>query len=273
MKHSRFVWFALLLIAAGSARAQSTPKAAADPRQSEKVKLLKDARAAYYSLKAERLTEFTCAVIPDWLLLLKAQGVSDPDVLARANQLLSGIHFNVTVDGEGTAKLTHNEISAENQGVAEGLKQIYSGMEQMTTGFFQTWSAFVVNPPLPEPGTEIELNATAGEYRIGYKEGAAQVEALIGLDYSVSLLKVVTKDFESVLRPRFTASGKGFLMSGYDADYLGTGGKDKTVLHVGLEYQDVSGLKLPQVLNLKGSYNDAPFQVDVRFSNCTLSKQ
>lgn len=272
MKNSGFAQRGLLWVAALCAFAISVPRASGF-QQPDKAELLKKARAAYYSLKTEGMTGFTCAMVPNWTALLQTQGVTDPATLTPAVEKLNQLHFSVTVDGNGAAKVTHNEISAENQKVAEGLKQIYSGMEQMTTGFFQTWSVFVVNPPLPEPDTEIELEKAAAEYRIRYNEGATKVGVNMGKDYAVSSVKATTADFDSVIRPHFAKSGKGFLMSSYEAQYEGTGGKDKTELQVALDYQDVSGMKLPQKLNLKGSYNGTPFQVEVAFSDCTASKQ
>ncbi|HEX7286783.1 MAG TPA: hypothetical protein VF532_11420 [Candidatus Angelobacter sp.] len=218
------------------------------------------------------MKQFTCSMNPNWTALLKTQGVNDPKVLDPAAAKLSQLHFKVDVNGDGNAKISHNEIPAENDQVAEGLKQIYGGMEQMTTGFFQTWSVFVINPPLPDPDTPIELETTPNQYRIKYLEGATRVGVDMGKDYSVTSVHASTADFDSVIRPRFTASGKGLLMNGYDASYQGTGGKDKTELQVALEYQDVSGMKVPRKLELKGSYNGASFAVEVVFDGCTASK-
>jgi hypothetical protein len=157
--------------------------------------------------------------------------------------------------------------------MAEGLKQVYGGMEQMTVGFFQTWTVFVVTPPLPEPTTEFQLESGSQQYSLSYKDGDTDVLTLMGKDFAVSRLTVTAKDFVSILRPRFTKTSKGYLMNAYDADYKGSGGKDTTELHVTIDYQSVEGLQLPQKLSLKGSYNASPFQVEVTFSGCTAARR
>jgi hypothetical protein len=236
------------------------------------LEVLKKARASYYSLKSEGMAGFQCDMTPNWASLLADQRQADPAAIDAAIARLNQLHFSVVVDADGAAKVTHNEIAADNEKMAEGLKQVYSGMEQMTTGFFQTWSVFVVNPPLPDLTTEFTLENGA-QYGLSYKDGATDVVTVMGRDFAVRSLTVTATDFVSILNPRFAKTPKGLLMNAYDADYQGAGGKDKTELHVTMDYQTVQGLQVPQKLGLKGSYNGSPFQVEVAFSGCTATKQ
>ncbi|MBZ5524054.1 MAG: hypothetical protein LAP21_17600 [Acidobacteriia bacterium] len=245
-------------------------------RQEEVTKanlaVLEKARASYYSLKNEGMAGFQCDMTPNWAALLEEQRKTNPEGIDAAIVRLKQLHFSVTVGADGAAKVTHNEITADNEKMAEGLKQIYSGMEQMTTGFFQTWSVFVVSPPLPELATPFELENGA-DYSLSYKDGATDVVTLMGRDFAVKALQVTAQEFVSILKPRFSKTPKGYLMTAYDADYEGAGGKDKTELQVAIDYQPVEGLQVPKTLNLKGSYNGSPFQVEVAFSGCTATKQ
>lgn len=249
-----------------------TVLAAALPAQTaDKKEILKQARQSYYSLKSEGMTGFQCDMTPNWASLLEDQRKANPAAIDTAIARLRELHFAVAVDAEGSAKVTHNQIAADNQKMAEGLSQVYSGMEQMTTGFFQTWSIFVVTPPLPQLTTEFNLESGA-QYGLSYKDGATDVVTVMDKDLVVRSVKVTAKEFVSILNPRFGKTPKGFLMNGYDADYQGAGGNDKTELHVAIEYQTVEGLQVPQKLGLKGSYNGSPFQVEVAFSGCTATK-
>jgi len=63
--------------------------------------------------------------------------------------------------------------------VAEGLSQVYTGMEQMTTGFFQTWSVFTISRALPEAGGDYQLEKTGTDYRLSYKDGTADIVTLL----------------------------------------------------------------------------------------------
>lgn len=241
-------------------------------QQPGKLEVLGKARASYYSLKLEGMTGFQCDMSPNWASLLADQRKTNPAAIDAAIDRLKRIHFSVSVGPDGAAKVSHNEIAADNQQMAEGLSQIYSGMEQMTTGFFQTWAVFVISPPLPDPATEFDLQKTEG-FSLSYKDGPTDVITLMGTDFTVRSLQVTAKEFVSILKPRFAKTPKGYLMVAYDADYQGQSGQDKTVLQVAIDYQQVEGLQVPKTLNLKGSYNGNPFQVEVAFSGCTATKQ
>lgn len=253
---------------------------------SAKQQLLKDARASYYSLKTEGMNGFSCTMVPNWAALLEEQRKSDPEKIDEAVGRLKGIHFSVDVDSDGTAKVGHNEISADNDAMAKGLAQVYSGMEQMTSGFFQTWAVFVVHPALPEEGTDFDLETGPSQYHLAYKEGggkaaeagkpadasATAIDVTMTKLFVIDAVKVAAENFKSTLKPRFTKTPKGYLLTGYDAEYQGSGGNDRTELHVEMENQNVSGFQVPQKLLLKGLYNGSPFAVEVLFSGCTATR-
>jgi hypothetical protein len=272
MKIKNLVKRGVLILVGVCALIQLVPSAYG-VQPSGKLEVLKKARSSYYSLKNEGMAGFKCEMTPNWAALLEDQRKADPAKIDNAIARLKQLHFFVDVGANGAATVTHTEIAADNQKMSEGLKQVYSGMEQMTTGFFQTWSVFVVTPPLPDVTTEFQLKSASDQHSLSYKDGNTDVLTLMGRDFAVSNLKVTAKDFVSILRPRFTKTSKGYLLNAYDADYQGSGGKDKTELYVTIDYQAVESLQLPQKLNLKGSYNTSPFQVEVTFFGCTAVKR
>jgi hypothetical protein len=233
----------------------------------DKKEIVKQARQSYYSLKSQGMTEFQCALVPNWRLLLTEQKLA-PDGVDRGVLLLDKIHFSVSVTASGDAKVTHNDVAVENKQVAEGLSQVYTGMEQMTTGFFQTWSVFTMSPPLPEIGGDYQLEKTGTEYRLSYKDGTADMVTLLDRDFVMTSLKTTAPEFDSILKPQFKKTAQGLLMTGYQATYTGKSAADATELQVGIDYQAVDKLQLPQKLALKGTYGGSPFHVEVTFSSC-----
>ena len=262
--------FRLILLAA-SALAFAIP-VVSPAQQANKSDTLKKARQAYYSLKDEGFSEFQCAMAPNWAFLLSEQHKSDPAGIDAAIQKLQAVHFGLTLGLDGNAKVTHNELAAENEQVASGLKQVYSGMEQMASGFFQTWSAYTISPALPEPTTEFQLESIGSDYRITYKEGAADVATTMGQDYAISAMRVKTAEFDSTIKPQFKKSPKGLLLSSYQAMYRGATPAEATDLDVTIDYQEINGLQLPQEISLAGAYGSTPFKVKVNFTGCQATK-
>jgi hypothetical protein len=241
-------------------------------QQANKTELLKKARQSYYSLKDEGLTEFQCSMAPNWAFLLSEQRKADPAGIDAAVQKLQALHFDLALGLDGNAKVTHNEITAENDQVASGLKQVYSGMEQMASGFFQIWSAYMISPALPELTTPFQLEEVGSDYRISYKDGTADVTTTMSHDYAISAQRIKTSEFDSTIKPQFKESPKGLVLASYQASYRGATPADATELDVSIGYQEINGLPFPQEISLSGSYGSTPFKVKVNFTSCQATK-
>ncbi|HJW32597.1 MAG TPA: hypothetical protein VJ505_04445 [Holophagaceae bacterium] len=234
-------------------------------QEADQAAWLQKARKAYYSLDRERMSLFKSEMVPNWRTLLAGQKMQPQD-LTRVVDKLNGIHFTLVLNREGKASISHTTVEAENEHVAEGLKQIYGGMEQMATGFFQTWTMFMLRPPLPEPSTPFKLEELGGWYVLRYREGEVQIETTLGKDLVISSVKTLAPGFNSSLTPRFVKSPKGLVLVGYQATYRTPTGTDATDLDVGIANQEVGGLTFPGKLDLRGTYNGSSFQVEITFT-------
>ena len=252
--------------------APQNPKASSPESEGDSL-FLKRARSAYYSLNAEGMTGFSCAVTPNWTSILKALGVTDPNIFEQSKKRLEQIHFTLTMDGSGHARVKHNDVPAENAELAKSLNLISDSVENTFIGFFDTWSPFVVYPPLPEPGTSFRLERGPTDYSITYQKGKMFVNSNLSKEYAITSQKVTEPDSESTLHPHFQKTGKGFLLDAYDSQSVARGGKDNTSLSASLEYQDVAGLKLPRTLKLSATVAGNSFRADFEFSACTATKR
>ena len=118
---------------------------------------LTQARQSYYNLRSEGLASFQCSTTPNWELLLQEQRKQNPKAADAAIKVLQQLHFAVSLVADGSVKLTHNELAGQSKEMNAALKQIYGGMEQMTSGFFDTWKLFMVNRPFPEVSSKYTL--------------------------------------------------------------------------------------------------------------------
>ncbi len=146
-------------------------------------------------------------------------------------------------------------------------------MEQAVSGFFETWSPFVLTSPFPELESEYQLEDLGKEYRLSYKEGSADVVTTMTKDLVITNLKVTTSTFDSVMKPQFAKSPGGFVLSGYDANYTPTSGPGLTHLIVQIEYQEISGLQLPHKLNMDVVYDGTPSQMELVFSDYQVKRR
>src|ERR1700746_2397012 len=142
-----FVLFACCILVPALAQAQAV---------ANKQQVLGQARNAYYNLRDEGLVDFACSVTPNWEALLAEQRKTDPDAADTAIKTLGQLQFNARLGSDGKVKLTHNELSGQSDEMNKALAQIYGGMEQMASGFFDTWSLFMLDHPFPEVTSEYQ---------------------------------------------------------------------------------------------------------------------
>jgi hypothetical protein len=238
-----------------------------------KQAVLSQARQSYYNLRSEGLTAFQCTVTPNWALLLQKEHEQNPESADTAIKTLSQLHFNVNLAADNSVKLTHNDLTGQSQQMMDALKQIYGGMEQMASGFFDTWKLFMLSPPFPEVNSEYRLDAAGPQYKLSYREDLADIVTTMDRSFAISNLKVTTPDFDSSIQPTFSKTPKGFLLSTYEASYQSQKAEETTNLKVQMNYQQVQGLQMLQKLNLSGTYGGSPFAVELTFSDCQVEKK
>jgi hypothetical protein len=234
-----------------------------------KKAILTKAREASYNLRNRGLLEFQAMVSPNWRLVLKDQFASDPASAETALKLLNGIHFTVAMDPAGAVKVTHQtDVAAPNKQAEDGFAQIYSGMEQAMTGFFDTWKPFMLTEPFPEVEGVYDLQKIPAGYLLTYKESDnTDVATTLSRDLAITEMKVTTPAFKSILKPQFTRSSQGLILTGYDATYDGITDKSHVVLSVQIENQEASGQQLPRKLSLQGTSEGSPFSMELALSN------
>lgn len=246
-----------------------TAQNVANPQQ-----FITQARGAYYSLSEQGVTGFQCSATPDWEKLLQAERAENPAAADTAIKFLRQIQFVVKEGADGTVKLTHNDVAGNTKEMNDALAQIYGGMEQMTSGFFDTWKLFMLNRPLPEPASQYQLQSGGALYLLNYKENNADVATTMNKDFAISELKVTTSEFDSNIHPEFTRTPQGFVLSSYDAHYEESKNSAVTTqLQVLIDYQEVARVQMLRKLSLSGTYGGTPFAVDVAFSDCQITRK
>jgi hypothetical protein len=274
-QHRWFVRILTMAVVCLVSAATATPAIAAPPAPGNDNKaIIRQARAAYYNLRGKGFLKLQCSAAPNWEPVLAEQKKNDPAAYAKAIALLNAVRFNVAVGSTGDAQVTHNDVAAPNDKSAEGMKQVYSGMEQMLSGFFQTWTPFMLSDPFPDADTDYKLEDLGTQYRLTYVEtGKSNIETLMGKDFAISEMKVATAEFDSTIRPRFEKTAKGFVLIGYDAEYQGKGDPNTMRLKIGIDNREVNGLAMPSKLDVTVWSGGTTNQIELDFTECKVEKQ
>jgi hypothetical protein len=235
--------------------------------------LVTQARHAYYNLRAEGLDSFECTVTPDWELLLRAERQQNPEGADAAIKTLRQLQFITRLSSDSSVKLTHNDLTGQSSEMMTALRQIYSGMEQMASGFFDTWKVFMLSPPFPAAASEYQLERVGPRYRLSYKEDSANVVTSMEKDFVINEMRISTPEFDSTIHPDFARTTQGFVLNGYEADYQSQKPEETTHLKVHMDYQEVAGLQMLKKLSLAGTYGGSNFAIDLAFDGCKVTKK
>jgi hypothetical protein len=124
----------------------------------------------------------------------------------------------------------------------------------------------MLNSPFPPADGVYQLEDLGTQYRLSYKDGASDVVTMLGKNLIITDIKVNSAEFASSVRPQFVHTAKGFVLTGYDADYKPTSGKGVVKLALKINHQPVSGLQLPVSLVMDSVMDDAPTHMELAFS-------
>jgi hypothetical protein len=272
MKNPRGRKFAALLMACCLSSMSFSSALAVDVPNKKEV--VTKARQSYYNLHNLGLASFRCTISPNWDLVLADTKRTDPAGADQTLKILNQIHFTLTLTPDNKVQITHTDPPpAENAQQAASYEQIFTGMQQMMSGFFDMWSPFYLTSPFPEVNGEYQLEDQGIQYVLFYKEGATAVVIIMDKDLAISSWNITSSNYTTTLQPEFLKNPKGLLLSAYTVTYRTKSPSEDIRVNVQIVYQEIEGLQLIQRLSLSGVSAGNPFAMDLAFSGFQITKK
>ena len=258
-------WLALLLV--GSLLVP-------DGSGADKREIIRRAQGSYYNLPRQGCLEFQAAVVVNWPAILSAELKSDISPDHPVLKLLNGLHFWLSLDQKGAAKLTHQRDAAPvNEKSMADLNQTISGVEEMLSGFSQTMAPFLFTSPFPPVESEYELEEEGDHYKISYREGGFEILNFMTRDLAITELRVSGADIKASVKPHNTKTENGYLVTGYEATYQSATGKDSSQVSVQIDYKEVDELQLPGKLVVNVTASGSTHRMELQFADYQVKKR
>ena len=226
----------------------------------DKGKTLLTARSRYYNLRKVGLAEVRAAIQPNWDILLEGTNVA-PD----SRTLLNNLHFWISIDATGDFRLSHDGKAVPADQV-QGVENIFRGVNLSVTGFFRTWSIFVISSPFPEPGSDYAVERLANGFRFSQRQNDLDVTIETDNEFAVTEIRAVAANRSSSLKPVLEKTAAGLVLTGYKASARRADGTVTTV-QASIEYGTVSGLRLLNKVNLDTVFQGAAAKFEWAFSD------
>jgi len=239
----------------------------------DKGDFIRAVQGAYYSLPKKGITELQCSFAPDWAAILGQETKTEVKSDNAGLKLLNGVHFWVSVSETGKAKLTHQvDRYPQSPPNMDDFQKAIGGVEETVDGFWRTASVFLFTSALPKPETAYQLSEQDGSYLISYRDGEYDIVTTLAKDYAISEIKVSSATLSSSLKPRFTKTKAGLLLTAYDADYK-QGAADPAHVSVQITYQDVESFQVPLDLVLQITSEGAKHYMLLHFGDCQIKRR
>jgi len=219
------------------------------------------ARSSYYNLTRKGFKGFTATVDPNWEIILANAATSENLKVFR------DVKFFMVVDGSGVVTVRHElGPNAAKPNLETIVQKIHYDMERLIVGFFNTWRIFMVSSPFPETESPIKLETPGDQYRLVYNRQAGEVVIMLTRDLLITDWSLTSPTAKRTVKPHFQKTADGFLLTSYQGLFEPVGAGIKTTLDFTIEYQDVSGLKLPYKVQLKGMHGSEPVEAELVFT-------
>ena len=226
----------------------------------DKAKTLLAAREHYYNLRALGLSDVHVAIQPNWDLLLEG---TNPAPNART--LLNNLHFWISIDAADKLQLSH-DAKAVPVDQLEAVEKIFKGMNSSVTGFFRTWSIFLLSSPFPAPGSDYAVERRPNGFRFLQRQNDLDVVIDTDNEFAITEIRAVAVDRASSLKPVLEKTAAGLVLKGYTASSQRPDGSNTTVQAV-LEYETVSGLRMLHKVNLDTIFQGASTKFEWVFTD------
>ena len=235
--------------------------------------MLQQTNRAYYNLPSQGFVEFQCVVAPDWSVTLKEELHQDFPPDHPAIKALNGIHFWLTLDEKGSAKLTHklDDVPADPK-TLESYNQTISGVEEVLTGFSQSVTPFLFTTIFPQSDASFSMNTRDALHYVKYKDGQSDVSVTLKEDLTIVELRVVSPQLTAIMRPQFAKTANGYLIKEFSGEYQYANDAAKSNVTMEIDYSEIQGMNLPSKLRVTTLVANAAHKMYFDFTNPEIKK-
>ncbi|HEV8368343.1 MAG TPA: hypothetical protein VGQ39_10365 [Pyrinomonadaceae bacterium] len=218
------------------------------------------ARDSYYSLPKKGFKGFTATVEPNWKIILA-------DTATRENlKVFRAVKFSIVVAADGVATVHYRvDANAAKPELQPFVNRIHYDLERLVAGFFNTWRLFMVGSPFPEMERPIKIENPGDQYRLFYTLQSGALMIMMTDDFLITEWNLSGPTAKRTIKPHFQKTIDGHLLTDYQSVFEPTGDGIKTTLDFNIEYRNVSGMKLPHKVRLKGMHGDESIESELVF--------
>jgi hypothetical protein len=223
------------------------------------------ARGAYYNLTRHGFDGFQARIEPNWEVIL-AQTATPQNLKA-----FHAVRFSITVDARGAVIVRHEIEDKQKTGVERYVNQIHDDVQRLVASFFRTWGFFMIGSPFPE--SQVKIETSDKQYHVFYTLQSDEDMLTMSDDLLIGEARFSGLTSKRAIRPIFLKTSQGLLLTNYHTDYEPIGPGIKLTSETSVVYQDVSGMKLPNRIYIKGMYGSELYEAEFTFNQFVMNRR
>jgi hypothetical protein len=228
---------------------------------------LSAARALYYTPTTRGLQSFRCNVDFDWKdMLTRYAGTTVPDDNPFL-QYLRSVQLAVSDDLKGAGQLEWTTAGSPPAGQEDSAAKMKEGMQQMMTGFFSSWNAYMNGNMVPAPDATTTITETPDGMRMHATAADTDVTELFDKNMLLTQAHVVQPTSDVYAYPTYIDTTDGRIVSAIRTVFRQPPTAPSAELTLNISYAPVQSFRLPESLNYELK-NIGAFAF--RFSACSV---
>ena len=226
------------------------------------------ARALYYTPVDAGLQGFHCEVNFNWRDFME-KAAKEPVQEGDARlAYLQSIKLSVDDDLRGQGRMNWEGSTPEPEGSADSVAKVRGGLQQLWSGFFQSWNGFVTGD-IVTLDAKATVETTASGFHVAVRDGANLAEEQYDPKLVLQTVHVSTPSLESTISPAFSSGPHGLLVNSIRSTYRQPPSSDPTEVLMQVNYAPVGTFQLPSEVAI----SVGPASFNFRLVNCTVRTQ
>ena len=225
------------------------------------------ARALYYTPTLRGLKSFRCTVDFDWKDFLSRHAGADVTDDNPYLQYLRGVHLAVSDDLNGEGKLEWTTAAVVPAGKEDSVAKMKDGMQQMMTGFFSSWNAYMNGNMVPMPDSTTTVTDNADGLRVHAAAESTEVTELFDKNLLLTESHVAQPGSDVHAYPTYDDTPDGRVISAIRTVFRQPPNASPAELNIRIGYAPVQGFRIPETLDYELK-NVSSFSF--KFSACSV---
>lgn len=226
------------------------------------------ARAMYYTPTTTGMESFSCKVSVDWkqvLTHLSGKDVQDDNPILK---YFNSLQLNTRDKLRGEGSLDWSSADAPPQSIAAPVTQMRQGIQDMFSGFYKSWNAYLNGSMVPFPDKTTQLTAQQSGIHLHAATGAIMLDEDYDQNMVLTGVHVVMENQEVTANPTFTKTPDGLLVSQIRSEVHQPATAPPTYVNLGITYQPVGGYQIPATIHYDVKN---VLQMDFNLNDCTVN--